>query len=124
MRRNFLRSHLVILAMETMSNSRIQKVVLRRARTIAIMRPLVSSAALGVVAIVASLYVISREVWVARVLENMPSPANMAAFFRFFEVAFLNTSFAVQVLTLLLIAGMYWVARDIALRVQVSRSLA
>lgn len=110
--------------METMSNSRIQKVVLRRARTISRIRPLFSGAALGVVAIIASLYVISREVWVARVLENMPSPANLAAFFRFFEVAFLNTSFAVQVLTLLMVAGMYWVARDIALRVQLSLKLA
>jgi hypothetical protein len=105
--------------METMSNSRIQKVVLRRARTIAFMRPLISSTALGVVAIVASLYVISREVWVARVLENMPSPTNIAVFFRFFEVAFLNTSFAVQVLTLLMVAGMYWIARDIALQVRI-----
>jgi hypothetical protein len=110
--------------METMPNSRVQKVVLRRARTIAVLRPCISGAMLGVVVIGVSLYVISREVWVARVLENMPSPANLAAFFRFFEVAFLNTSFAVQVLTLLMVAGMYWVARDIALRVQVSRSLA
>jgi hypothetical protein len=42
----------------------------------------------------------------------MPSPANLAAFVRFFEVAFLNTSFVVQILSVLLIAGMVWVARD------------
>ncbi len=107
-----------------MPNSRIQNVVLRRARTIALLRPLMSGATLGVLVIAASLYVISREVWVARVFENMPSPANITAFFRFFEVAFLNTSFAVQVLTLLMVAGMYWVARDIALRVQISTRLA
>lgn len=110
--------------MEIKTNSRMQQVVLRRARFIRAVRPLFSGAALGALVIVAALYAIGREVWVARVLENMPSPANIAAFLRFFEIAFLNTSFFVQVLTLLLVAGMYWIARDIALAVRISTRVA
>lgn len=97
-----------------MTNSRIKQVVLRRARFIRAVRPFVSGTALATVLSVGSLYALGREVWVARVLENMPSPANFAAMLRFFEVAFLNTSFAVQVLSLVLVFGMLWVARDTA----------
>lgn len=97
--------------MET-TNSRIKQVVLLRAHTIRLVRPLLSGAFLGGMVVVVSLYAIGREVWVARVLENMPSLANIAGFVRFFEVAFLNTSFVVQVLSVLLIAGMVWVVRD------------
>ncbi len=123
MPRNFLRSRLVIPSMET-TNSRIKQVVLRRARTIRLVRPLLSDAFLGSVVAVVSLYAIGREVWVARVLENMPSPANIASFVRFFEVAFLNTSFAVQLLSVLLIAGMVWVARDAVQGLRVSQRYA
>jgi len=105
--------------MET-PNSRIKQVVLRRARTIRLVRPFLSGAFLGSVIAGVSLYAIGREVWVARVLENMPSPANIAGFVRFFEVAFLNTSFVVQVLLVLLIAGMVWVARDAVKGLRVS----
>lgn len=100
--------------MEPMTNSRIKQVVLRRARFIRTVRPFVSGTALATVLSAASLYALGREVWVARVLENMPSPANLLALLRFFEAAFLNTSFAVQVLSLVLVFGMLWVARDTA----------
>ncbi len=100
--------------MEPTTNSRIKSVVLRRARFIHTVRPLVSGTALALALVLVSVYSISREVWVARVIENMPSPANVAAFWRFIEVAFLNTSFAVQVLSVLLVAGTIWVARDVA----------
>ncbi len=100
--------------MEPMTNSRIKQVVLRRARFIRTVRPFVSGTALASVLTLGSLYALGREVWVARVLENMPSPANLAALLRFLEAAFLNTSFAVQALSLVLIFGMLWVARDTA----------
>lgn len=123
MPRNFLRSRLVIPSMET-TNSRIKQVVLRRARTIRLVRPFLSGAFLGSVVAVVSLYAIGREVWVARVLENMPSPANIVSFARFFEAAFLNTSFVVQALSVLLIAGMVWVARDAVEGVRASARFA
>jgi|TARA_R110000824_G_scaffold401771_1_gene615890 hypothetical protein len=97
--------------MET-SNSRTRQVVLRRVRTIRLIRPLLSGTVLGGAVAAASLYALGREVWVAHVIENMPSPANLLAFVRFLEAAFLNTSFVVQVLSVLLVAGMVWVVRD------------
>ncbi len=104
--------------MERMTNSRIKQVVLRRARFIRTVRPFVSGTALASVLTLGSLYALGREVWVARVLENMPSPANLTALLRFFEAAFLNTSFGVQVLSVLLVFGMMWVARDAARNIQ------
>ncbi len=104
----------MILAMEPMTNSRIKSVVLRRVRFMHRVRPFVSGTALALALVLVSVYSISREVWVARVIENMPSPANVAAFWRFVEIAFLNTSFAVQVLSVFLIAGTVWVTRDLA----------
>lgn len=81
-------------------------------------RPLLSGTVLGSVAVIAALYAIGREVWVARVLENVPLQSGIVAVARFFEIAFLNTSFAVQLLSVLLVAGMVWVARDTARNVQ------
>lgn len=101
-----------------MTNSRIKQVVLRRARFIRLVRPFISGTALASVVTLVSVYALGREVWVARVLENMPSPADGVAVLRFFEAAFLNTSFAVQVLSLLLLSAMVWVCRDAARFVQ------
>ena len=104
----------MILAMEPMTNSSIRSVVLRRARFIRAVRPLTSGTALGLVVALGSLYALGREVWVARILENMPSPVDVLAVLRFFENAFLNTSFMVQALSLVLVFGMLWFARDTA----------
>jgi len=104
----------VILAMEPMTNSRIKTVVLRRARFIYTVRPFLSGTVLGLVVAGISLYALGREVWVARVLENIPVQAGALAVLRFFEVAFMNTTFAVQVLSVLLVFGVLWIARDAA----------
>lgn len=106
--------------MEPMTNSRIKSVVLQRARFVHSIRPLISDTLLVFVLMLISVYCISREVWVARVLENMPSPAHLAAFWRFVEAAFLNTSFAVQILSVLLVAGTIWVARSMAEKLRAS----
>ena len=119
MPRNFSVSHSVILVMEITTNSRIKHTVLRRARFIRTLRPLLSGTVLGSVAVIVTLYALGREVWVARVLENIPLQAGIVAVARFFEIALLNTSFAVQVLLVLLIAGIIWVARDTARNIQV-----
>jgi hypothetical protein len=110
--------------MDTMNNSAIKQTVLRRARFIRAVRPLLSGTVLGSVAIVLALYAIGREVWVAHVLENIPAQAGVLAVARFFEVAFLNTSFAVQALSLVLVFGMLWVARDTARNIHSGLRLA
>ena len=97
-----------------MNNSRIKTIVLRRARFIRALRVATSGTVVAAVLALGSLYAIGREVWVARVIENMPSPANLAAFVRFFEVAFLNTTFVVQTLSLLAMFAVLWAAYDAA----------
>lgn len=98
--------------MET--NSRIKAVVLTRARRIHVLRPFLSGTVLGLLVAATSLYALGREVWIARVLENIPVQAGVLAVVRFFEVAFMNTSFAVQALSILLVFGVMWIARDAA----------
>lgn len=96
-----------------MTNSRIKSVVLRRARFIRAARLVTSGTVLAIVLATGSLYAIGREVWVARVIENMPSPAHVAAFVHFFQVAFLNTTFVVQALSLLLVFAVVFIAREL-----------
>ena len=110
--------------MDTMTNSHIKNTVLRRARFIRAARPLLSGTVLGSIAVLFALYAIGREVWVAHVLENIPVQAGVLAVARFFEVAFLNTSFAVQALSLVLVFGMLWVARDTAQNIHFGLRLA
>lgn len=98
--------------MET--NSRIKIVVLARARRIQLLRPFLSGAMLGSVLTGISLYALGREVWVARVFENIPIQNGALAVTRFFEVAFMNTTFVVQVLSILFVFGVLWSARETA----------
>lgn len=107
----------MILTMET-NTSRIKQVVLRRARFIRAVRTATSGTVIGMMLVIASLAAIGREVWVARVIENMPSPANFLAFVRFFEAAFMNTTAVVQVLSVMLVIGMCWALYDTLCQVQ------
>ncbi len=97
--------------MEPVTNSKIKKTVLARARYIRAIRPVLSCTTFAVVVVAGSLYALGREVWVARVFENMPSLANVFAVLRFFESAFMNTTFVVQMISLLLVFGMVWIVR-------------
>lgn len=89
------------------------KTVMRRVRTIHALKSAASGIGISVFLLVASLYVIGREVWVARVWENMPSVSDVAAFSRFFTYAFTHTQFSVQVLILLTIAAAVWFLREL-----------
>ena len=110
--------------MDTMTKSSIRKIVLRRARFIHVVRPLLSGTLFGALAAILALYFLGREVWVARVFENMPSLMDVAALTMFLERAFLNTSFAVQVLTVVLVAGVIWAARDTAHSIKLATRFA
>jgi hypothetical protein len=98
----------------TAIDSRIQKNVMRRVRFVHAVRPFVSNAAGALVLLAVSLYSLGREVFVAQVFRNMPSAADYAAVFRFFETAFLNTTFFVQALTVLAALGGLWLVRECA----------
>ncbi|MES2225397.1 MAG: hypothetical protein V4480_01130 [Patescibacteria group bacterium] len=97
--------------MET-TDSRIKRNVMRRVHAVHTMR-LAASITLPLLVLVASLYGIGREVWVARVFANMPSLADVSAVISFFASAFASTHLAVQLLILLSIAATFWVLREI-----------
>ena len=99
--------------MET-TNTRIKHIVLRRARFIRAVRPLFSSTVLALSIVLVSLYALAQKVWLAHVVANMPAASDVFALLHFFESALMNTSFAVQVLSLMLAAGVVWIARDVA----------
>ena len=90
----------------------IEKNVMRRVHTIHILRPVFSGFTVCTLVLVVCIFAISREVWVARVLENMPHTNNVTDFSRFWLVAFDNTRLTVQALSLLTIAALAYLARE------------
>lgn len=70
-----------------------------------------------------ALWGIGREVWVAKVLENMPSYADVPGVLGFLSGAFLHTELAVQVLSILVLGALLWLARSFALLSRESMSL-
>jgi len=85
---------------------------MRRVYFVHAVRPFLSNAAGAVVLMAASLYLLGRQVFVAQVFRNMPSTSDYAALLRFFEAAFLNTSFVVQLLTVLAALASVWLVRE------------
>jgi hypothetical protein len=93
------------------SRSNLSVNVMRRVRFVHTIRPLLSSAAGACVLLGLSLYLLGREVFVGQILRNIPV-ADPAAVLRFVESAFLNTSFVVQVLTVLAMLAGLWLVRE------------
>lgn len=97
----------------TMTNqSNIERVVMRRVHTIRVLRPLVSLGALSALVFVIALWGIGKEVWVARIFENMSHASDPASFSRFWFVAFDHTRFVVQALSFLTFAAFAYLARE------------
>ncbi len=94
-------------------DSSISYTVMKRVRRIHAMRSLVAPAA-SLVALALALWGIGREVWVAKVLENMPSLADVPHVVAFFASAFLATDLFVQSLSIVALAALIWLARGIA----------
>lgn len=84
-----------------MNETAIEHVVMRRVRLIRILALIISTATLAVLTALVALWGIGREVWVARVLENMPQISDTSTFLSFWLSAFLGTQLIVQVLTIL-----------------------
>jgi hypothetical protein len=87
---------------------------MRRVRTIHALRAAAAPVGASFLVLALSLYLIGREVWVARVFANMPDSADVLAVLRFFTYAFLNTHLSVQTLLLLSIAAAVWLVREAA----------
>jgi hypothetical protein len=97
----------------TMNNNRseIERIVMQRVHLIRALRFAISSGALSMLVFALALWGIGREVWVSHVLQN--APANPFDFLRFYLAAFEHTRLIVQVLTLLALAALLYVAREI-----------
>lgn len=94
--------------------------VMRRVRFVHAVR-LASSLVAAFALLGISLYLLGRQVFVAQVMRNMPADA--AAMLRFFEAAFLNTTFLVQALTVLALLAGLWLLRECARLVTLERRL-
>ncbi|TSC63916.1 MAG: hypothetical protein G01um101491_425 [Parcubacteria group bacterium Gr01-1014_91] len=92
--------------------SNIERIVMQRVHLIRALRFAVSSSALSMLVTVAALWGIGREVWVDRVLQN--APANLLNLPQFYFSAFMNTHLIVQVLVVLTIGALIYVAREIS----------
>ena len=87
---------------------------MRRVRIIRAARVVISTEVGALALVVAALYGIGREVWVAKVFANAPSAADFAAFSHFWVSAFLDTRLPVQLLTLVVILSTIYLAREAA----------
>lgn len=90
----------------------IERVVMRRVHTIRYLRPLTSGAVLAALVLVAALWGIGREVWVAHVLQN--APKDVAGEAQYFVYAFDHTRIIVQALVVLTFASLVYLARSTA----------
>lgn len=93
--------------------SNIERTVMRRVRVIRLLRPIVSLGAFSALVCAAALWGIGREVWVARVFENMPA-AGLSAQYHFWLAAFINTEISVMLLIALALVSVVYLARTTA----------
>lgn len=90
--------------------------IMHAARTFA---PVFAASALFILAV----WEIGREVWVAKVFENMPSFANVPAVLNFLGSAFVNTELAVQTFTIVALGAFVWLTRSFVLAIEQSLSV-
>lgn len=99
-------------------NTSISRTVMRRVRIMYAIRasaPVLAASFLFVLA----LWGIGREVWVAKVFENMASSADVLSFLL---DAFVHTDIAVQALSILALGAFIWLARSFAVTLGQMRS--
>lgn len=91
----------------------IEKNVMRRVHLLRILGLIISTGTLAVLTFIAALWGVGKEVWVARVFENMPPTNDLLAFVRFWLSSFIHTRLVVQVLTLFTFASLVYLIREI-----------
>ena len=93
-----------------MNNSSVENVVMRRVHRLHVLQKVFSLPPAYCLLLAASLWALGRQVWVARVFENMPQ-GDLAALSQFFLSAFSRTELMVQALTVLTILSLIYLAR-------------
>ncbi len=94
------------------NESNIHANVMRRVHTIHFLQSPVTTLALTAIVFALALWGIGREVWVARVFHNMPSPSDFDAVLRFTLSAFIDTRFIVQALSIIALGALIWLAAN------------
>ena len=94
-------------------SSVISNTVMRRVRAIHLLRA-VSSVAMSAALLLLALYTLGREVWVAKVAENVLALANPSSMLAYLASAFLHTDFLVQALSVIVVFATVWLARELA----------
>ncbi len=98
--------------MNAMTNDVIKKNVMRRVRIIRVLRLIFSGATAAGLAIVGALWLIGREVWVAKVFSN--GPQDLLGHTEYLGYAFMHTHLLVQALVLTVLAATLYLARATA----------
>jgi hypothetical protein len=92
--------------------SNIERIVMQRVHLIRALKFAISGGMFSTVVSLLGLWGIGREVWVAHVLQN--APANIFNLPQFYLAAFEHTRFPVQVLVVLTLVALLFVAREVA----------
>ena len=93
--------------------SRIESIVMARAKRIRMWSAVLSGEVLALVVAVAALWGIGREVWVARVFQNAPSLAHFSAAAHFWLAALVGTRTVVQALILATLIATAYLVREL-----------
>jgi hypothetical protein len=92
------------------TQTNIERMVMRRVHLIRILKLVISTVVLAVLTSVAALWSIGREVWVARVFEN--GPQDFFGHAEYLVYAFAQTNIIVQILTILTLVSLLFLARE------------
>ena len=91
--------------------SNIERIVMQRVHLIRALKFALSSGTFSMILCALGLWGIGREVWIGHVLQNAPaSPLDLV---RFYTAAFEHTRLIVQVLVILTVGALVYVAREI-----------
>ena len=99
------------------SESIISNTVMRRVRAIYVMRMLAPIAS-GCAVFAICLWGIGREVWVAKVVENVRAVAHNGDAIRYIAGAFIHTDLLVQILSVLAITAFAWITMGVIRNIQ------
>ncbi|MBA3789237.1 hypothetical protein H0X32_02480 [Patescibacteria group bacterium] len=100
--------------MTTQNNSSLHTNVMRRVYIIHVLNPLFTATVFSVFVFLLAGWGIGREVWLAHILQNMPSPTDIGAVARFYLAAFANTRFIVQALSIIVVGAFIWLVVSVA----------
>ena len=95
------------------NTSLLHQTVMRRVYTLYVLRFITNTTTFATLAATGALFGVGREVWVARVFQNMPSIFNPGAVLNFYVDAFLDTRLIVQLLVAIVFVGFFYASASL-----------